>query len=345
MKIAFYSDSPYDWNDLDLETNGVGGSQLSLIHITRELAKNHDVTVFNNTSLPGRYHQVCYRNYHSFEHEEDWDVFISFRCPLPLNVNARCKIHWCVDPGDVSVEKDHGFADKIITISPFHTKMIQNIFHIHPDQIYESRLGVDENEYKEDLPKQPHKLIFCSAPERGIIHIPRIFTLVQKEIPDVTMVITMDYRLWGFNPDIHQFKRLFDGIKGVNYLGKVSRQRLLQEQKTSALHIYPCDGPYEMFCLASMECQAAGTPTVATRQGALTTTVDHRSSGLLIDSLPHHDPDFHQTFADHVIDLLKNPDALSELARSARDRALSHFTISSLTDDWEKRFKDWIQND
>lgn len=342
MKIAFYNDSSFDWNDHDLETRGVGGSQLVLINLSREFAKRHQVTVFNNTSREGVYHGVIYRNFRTLNKEEDWDVFISYRCAVPFpELKSSCKIHWSIDPGDNSVEKDLPMIDKIITISPFHTKMMRNIFHIHPDKMYETRLGIQSDEYTELLPKTKNKLIFCSAPERGLQHVPTIYSLIQQQIPDVSLVITMDYTLWGYEPDIKVYRNMFKDLKGVNYLGKIPRQQLIAEQKTSMLHIYPCDGPYEMFCLASLECQAAGTPTVATHQGALSSTVQNGETGVLIYSLPDQNPNFYRSFADTVIHLLRNPSTLQEMSLKARERALSHFSYRDLVTELEQKFNEW----
>ncbi|WP_199621730.1 glycosyltransferase family 4 protein [Paenibacillus alkalitolerans] len=342
MDIAFYYDSSFDWNDSDLETKGVGGSQLALIRITRELAIRHQVTVFNSTSREGVYHGIKYRNYRSFNREEQWDVFISFRCALPAeNVKALCKIHWCIDPGDNTVEKDLPHIHKIITISPFHTKMLRNIFHIDNGKIYEARLGVHADDYREITPKKKHKLLFCSAPERGLQHVPRIYSLIKNQVPDASLVITMDYSLWGFEPGIGSYKDLFKGLDGINYLGKIPRRQLIEEQKTSVLHIYPCDGPYEMFCLASMECQAAGTPTVATCQGALTSTVLDGVTGKLIYTLPDYDTNFYQTFADKVVQLLSAPSELEAMSLKARERALSQFSYDGLVKELEEKFMEW----
>ncbi|MFC4765815.1 glycosyltransferase family 4 protein [Effusibacillus consociatus] len=344
MKIAFYYDSSFDWNDNDLETKGVGGSQLALIRITRELAKRHEVTVFNSTSREGVYNKVTYRHYSSWKLDEYWDVFISFRCSLPhKDVQALCKIHWCIDPGDNTVEKDLHYIDKIITISPFHTKLMGNIFHIDRNKFYEARLGVETEEYQQMMPKTKNQLIFCSAPERGLQHVPLIYSLIKKQVPDVTLVITMDYSLWGFEPGIEKYREMFKGMEGVRYLGKISRQQLIEEQKTSMLHIYPCDGPYEMFCLASMECQAAGTPTVATGQGALVTTVQDGETGRLIYSLPDYDQNFYQSFADAVIDLLINPIVLQKMSMKARERALSQYSYENLVKELERKIKEWCK--
>lgn len=345
MNIALYYDSSFDWNDHDLEQKGVGGSQLSLILITRELAKRHSVTVFNSTTQAGVYHGVQYRHFVTLSMKEEWDVFISFRCAVPSpSVEAKCKLHWSIDPGDNSVEKDMAFVDKIITISPFHSNMMRNIFHIDPYKIYEIRLGIQVGEYQDVLPKTKNKLIFCSAPERGLQHVPKIYKLIQQKIPDVSLVITMDYSLWGFEPGIDEYRDLFKGLKGVKYLGKISREKLIQEQKTSMLHIYPCDGPYEMFCLASLECQAAGTPTIATNQGALSSTVQDGLTGRLIYSLPDYDPYFYQTFADRVIELLHNPAALQEMRLAARERALTQFSYKDLVAELEEKFTDWCSS-
>jgi glycosyltransferase involved in cell wall biosynthesis len=342
MKIAFYYDSSFDWNDSDLETKGVGGSQSALIRITREFAKRHDVTIFNSTSSENIYNGVKYRHYSTVNPNEHWDVFISYRCSIPYpGLNAACKVHWCIDPGDNTVEKDFPYIDKIITISPFHTRMMSNIFHLDKNKLYEARLGIPADEYKTLPPKIKNKLIYCSAPERGLEHVPAIYALIKREIPDASLVITMDYSLWGFEPGIEKYRQLFKGLDGVEYRGKISRQQLIEEQKTSVLHIYPCDGPYEMFCLASMECQAAGTPTVATRQGALSTTVQDGVTGKLIYTLPEYDLHFHQTFADAVLELLHHPAEWELMSQKARERALTHYSYEGLVLELEGKFSEW----
>jgi glycosyltransferase involved in cell wall biosynthesis len=194
------------------------------------------------------------------------------------------------------------------------------------------------------MPKAKNKLIFCSAPERGLQHVPLIFRLVQEKIPDVSLVITMDYSLWGFDPGIDEYRKLFDGLNGVSYLGKISREQLIEEQKTSMLHIYPCDGPYEMFCLASMECQAAGTPTVATNQGALSTTVQDGLTGRLIYSLPDFDSNFHQTFAERILEILLDCELRKTMEQNARARALTHFSYEQLITDLEEKFREWCSS-
>jgi D-inositol-3-phosphate glycosyltransferase len=71
----------------------------------------------------------------------------------------------------------------------------------------------------------------------------------------------------------------------------------------------------ESFGLVALEAQACGTPVVAAAVGGLTTSVDHGSSGVLVDG---HDPD---QWAKVLDGLLRAPGERESLARGARRHA------------------------
>jgi glycosyltransferase involved in cell wall biosynthesis len=114
---------------------------------------------------------------------------------------------------------------------------------------------------------------------------------------------------------------------------------LLEEQKTSVLHLHPCTVA-DLFCLPSIECQAAATPTIATDLGALRSTVQNGYSGLLVPGTPGT-ARFQDAFANAVIDLLRSPVSLRTMADQARRRALEHFAYGLIVAEWEERLGSW----
>ena len=347
VDIAFYYSFPRqkDWNDSDLEGSGLAGSETALVHISRELARRqHQVTVFNLTRQEGCWHGVRYRHLERLDYNHPWEVFIAVRGPVPDlgKIKARVKVYWSIEE-DRTLVKDWRlvlpYVNAVFTISPFHTRELLWRCQLPPEIIYETRLGINLDEYAAMLPKVDNKLIYCSIPGRGLEHLARIFPLIQREIPHATLVITSDYTLWGRQPGNEAYRKLFRPLKAVNFLGKVPRARLIREQKTSVLHLYPCTVA-ELFCLPSIECQAAGTPTIAANLGALASTVQDGFSGLLLKG-PASRTGFHQEFARAVVDVLQHPGRRQEMQRQARERAWRHYSYARIVSEWEGRFLAW----
>ena len=108
MKICFYYSfrSQKVWHDLDLEGDGLPGSESALVSITRELAHRHEVTVYNKTSREGVFHGVRYKNISSFNYEDEWDVFLVVRGQPPRleAVPAKIKLYWSIEEGSYYVQ-------------------------------------------------------------------------------------------------------------------------------------------------------------------------------------------------------------------------------------------------
>jgi glycosyltransferase involved in cell wall biosynthesis len=347
MKVCFYYSfrDQKDWNDSDLEKEGLPGSETAIVHISREMAKRHQVTVYNKTSREGIYHGVRYRNLQNFDYRNHWDVIMVVRGQPPRleYVPAKLKLYWSIEEGSYLVKdwsKVLPYVKKVITISPFHTEELIRNTEVPREKIFQTRLGVNESEYQDTFPKVNNKLIYCSVPRKGLDNLAKIFPLVKREVPDASLVITSDYTLWGRKPQTDEYLKTFSKIPSVSFLGRINRKRLIYEQKTSQLHVYPCVFE-ELFCLSAMECQAAGTPCVCSDIGALSTTVKDGVTGKLVKMENGKVPV--EEFAQEIINLLKNPVQLAKMSKAARERALQKYTYEKIVREWEESFKCWLQ--
>jgi len=343
VRIAFFFDRTWDWNDSYLEYPGLGGTETCLVHLSRHLARKHQVTIFNPTSNPGTYTGVTYRNASSFCYQEEFDVLITMSyLPRLRESAARVKVHWSLEDSETWVrnwgEVLRG-VDAVVAISPFHARWLAEQFHVPSDRITVIPCGVQPEEYLRPVPKTPGKLIYCSVPDRGLVHLLPIYGLARERLPGLQLVITSDFSLWGREPGNEEYRRLFSGLPGVHFLGKVPRSELVWHQKSSQLHVYPCT-VNELCCLASLECQAAGTPTVTTGLGALTTTVLHGQTGLIIPNHPHYDPQAYGVFARAIVGLLANPGRLAAMADKGRERARREFGYPVLAGRWVNLFRE-----
>lgn len=333
LRIVFYCPSNYKFSNNDYEGKGVGGAEASLILFSRELAKRgYIVDVYNATEVEEKSGGVWYHNTESFDPDDYCDIFILFRTPYRHieRVNTPLKIFWSCDQHTSRDWNDTilPYVDKVIAISAYHKEYLLRHYNLDEDDILILDLGINESDYSKGGEKERFKMIFCSVPMRGLKYLAEMFPEIKRQVPEATLVITSDYRLWGAPERNAEFRAMFSGIPGVTFLGKVSREELVKEQLTSRVMAYPCEYD-ENFCIAAMECMAAGTVPVTTNVGALATTVG--KEGIIINEMPDRAA-YKEQFISWVVRLLKRDNEWIPLSESGKHRALTFYNWSYLTD-------------
>jgi len=337
---------PYEFIDSDYEGKGVGGAEASLICLARQFAKDGwTVEIYNKTKKVGRWNGVYYFNDSQIQPNLYCDVFILFRSYHPTlhAMNASVKLFWSCDQWTDSPEIWSKFVlwkvDKTVCISPYHQKFIQNRFKLADELITTIDLGINMEDYNEELPKEC-QIIFCSVPMRGLDHLARLLPELKKRTPELQCVITSDYRLWGLQePGNAEYSHLLQDMPYVRYLGKVSRDELVAEQKKSKVLAYPCTYE-ECFCISANECMAAKAVPVTTHLGALPTTV--KDGGVLISGQPGQEL-YDTTFVNEVSDMLNNESKWEVFAQKGKQIARSR-DWSLIAKEWYKLFSSIEQN-
>jgi glycosyltransferase involved in cell wall biosynthesis len=163
-------------------------------------------------------------------------------------------------------------VNKVVTISPFHANYFDTTYGIKNTTVID--LPVRSEDYLEDVDKDLNQVIFCSIPDRGLVQLAQIWNMISSRVPQATINITSDWRLWDANFNVNYVQRyriLFSGFKNVEYHSAVCRTDLVKIQQRSAIHLYPCTYD-ELFCIAVAETQYVGCVPVTTHTGALETT-------------------------------------------------------------------------
>jgi len=150
-------------------------------------------------------------------------------------------------------------------------------------------------------------------------------------MPDAELLITSDFSLWGWAPGTEDYRRQLAGISGISFLAKVSRPELVCLQRSAKVMAYPCTYP-EGFCLAALECLAAGAVPVTTNDFALITTVG--DSGVLLDGQPGQ-PAYDEAFVEQTVRLLRDESARIGLAAQGRRRVFEQFGWGAIADRFE----------
>lgn len=338
LKIDIYcrDGSPLKITPPMIYGRGVGGAELSMMTWAETMvSRGHQVRVYNNPDTAGDYWGVSYLPQSDFEPKYNRDVLIVYRSPTPdvENVKAGVKLHWSTDQftmGNYATDIVP-FVDKVVCISPYHQADYQSRYNPAPDKITHIDLGVRLQDYPLEMEKVLNRFIFCSVPERGLTVIRQIWPQIKEALPDATLVITSDHRLWGsHSPNNHKYRLDLLDCDGIVFLGAIERHELARHQAQAQIHLYPCLYP-ELFAISVAECQAVGAYPITPDIGALQTT-NQWGTILSGDAM---DPSWQRKYVDTVIAMALDQDRLKELQLVSIKGARSRFDWERICDDWE----------
>lgn len=316
----------------DMIQPGVGGAELALLTMCAGLkSRGHNVVLYNDPREPGA-SSFEQRPIREFRPKDKRDILIVFRSPNIRSLNAvGRKIWWSCDQrttGDfASFSKT---VDEIVTISQYHSDYFAQMYGIEKTIITD--LPVRDADYCgliENPPERvPNRLIFSSVPDRGLNNLWRMWPMIKQLIPDASLVVTSDYRLWGGSASNEGHRMRWAARDGIIFLGAVSRQRLLEEQMKADICLYPGSYP-ELFCIAVAELQYAGVPCITSNIGALATT--NMGTIVPVDAGNAHND---KLFMDALMDQINDPNR--ELRRKAlQQSAAQRFSLDTILDYWE----------
>ena len=315
---------------------GVGGAELALL--TMCSAWNYygnDVTLYNNPKEMGAssFKQLPIAD---FNPKGDSDVVIFFRSPNSLASKVKGKkIWWSCD--SYTVDDFRAFrqqVDKVVCISQHHAKYFKDMYGISDAIAID--LPVRTWEYDKKAPKISKRCIFTSIPDRGVMELHAAWPRIVAEVPEASLVITSDWRLWAdwcTEDQIRHFKLSYSHLPNVTYRGAIKRSELVQIQQEAEVHLYPCIFE-EQFCISVAESQVAGVYPISSDAGALSTT----NMGMVLHGNPQ-DSDWQDLFVSKAVETLTDP-KLPQKQEWLREVARKRFSIENILRQWQDKVFD-----
>lgn len=311
---------------------GVGGAELALLTMASAWQfYGNDVTLYNDPR-EGGVSSFKQKTLAEFNPNEDRDILIIFRSPNPLVQYAKGKkIWWSCD--SYTIDDFRSFrqqVEKVVCISQHHAKYFKEMYGI-TDAI-PIDLPVRTWEYREEVQKIPKRCIFTSMPDRGVMELHAAWPRIHREVPDASLVITSDWRLWvdwASEEQIRRFRLSYARHPNVTYLGAVKRRELIRIQQEADIHLYPCIFE-EQFCISVAESQVAGTFPISSNAGALPTT----NMGRVIYGNPQ-DANWQEVFVRNAVEFLTDP-LLAKKQEYVRETARRRFSVERILDRWEE---------
>ena len=309
---------------------GVGGAELALLTMCEAWHNaGHRVRLYNSPTHMGLspFEQLPVDTFFA---RDERDILIIFRSPNHRITHANGKkIWWSTDQFTVGdFRQFESEVDQIVTISPFHDDFFNETYGIENTTVID--LPVRMEDYDHDIEKVEHRMIFCSVPDRGLDILARAYPEIKRQVPDASLVITSDYRLWGVHEARNErFIQRFLGMDGVRFLGAIPRMEMVEEQLKAEVMAYPCTYD-ELFCYAVAECQIAGAYPVTTSKGALiTTNMAYQVPG------EAENPHWLHTFTDAVVKTLTSP-SLKVTSEFNQAEARERFSLEKIMKEWDK---------
>ncbi|MCX6155154.1 MAG: glycosyltransferase family 4 protein [Candidatus Kapabacteria bacterium] len=346
LRIAFISPKRYSFYPPDYLGRGLGGSESSLILMSRALAKRgHHIDVYNCCYRPGVYDGVNWLPLWQYQND-NYDVAISLRLLETFDQDIKAPIRglWIHDETlKGATEADQrGLVNLWIAVSETQKKFIERKEFIDPEHWFVSRNGLDVAIYEElkNNSKIPGQVIYCSAPDRGLSFLLDYWSDIVSKVPFAKLIITGSWSLWG-NADEENgrfFEELYQKAKSlprVELLKRVSKKRLAQLQSQSQLMMYPTVFN-EMFCISALECMAVGTPVISNSRAAMSERIVSGVDGVLISGEPG-ELKFREELIATTVALLRDEKSLGRLSVNAITSTLSS-SHNDIAEEWEMEF-------
>ena len=313
---------------------GVGGAEQALLTICEGFHdRGYDVTLYNNPHEGGA-SPFAQKTLAEFNPQDNRDYLIVFRSPNERIAGAKGKIiWWSCDQMTVGDFREFSKrVEQIVVISPHHADYFKVMYGIENTVVIDLPVRVDD--YKHDVKKVPKRCVYTSIPDRGVMQLHAAWPLIIQEVPEASLVITSDWRLWDKEIDkscVQPYQLAYARHPNTSYVGAVKRSELIQYQMEAELLLYPCIYE-ELFCITVAEAQVAGAVPITSQNGAIRTT---NSFGYQVEGSPY-DPQFIEDFVAKAVSCLQDPD-LKYKQIEMQNKAIKRFALDRILDQWEKK--------
>lgn len=260
---------PFDAKDLCSDPGGISGTELQVFGHARELTKlGHDVTVFSRFREECDVDGVRYRELDS-PHER-CDVAIAYHDGRPLDgwkTNYKVAMHQTYLVSNRQQDATYtgaDFADLYLSASEYTAA--------HLRKHYGWTVKVVPNAWDfgtfVDRKPIPGRLVFTTSVDRGAHRLMEVFPAIKAATPEAHVVM-----LRRGSPQA--LARLAEA--GVELVGPLSRNGVLELLSTASCYAYPCDvpSPTECFPVSLLEACAAGVPVVLAPEDGIAEIFQH----------------------------------------------------------------------
>lgn len=342
MKICFFAANSIPVHARSLEERPLGGTETGLIRVSESLAKRgHQVFVVTSHDNPLPYNSQggsIFIPEGALRQVVPFDVLVAVQHwrSLFLGIPAKRHLFWTGDGYEQF--SNYGIGDKrvvqkievLLAASQWHAASLsmRSLFPLEKIRVVGN--GFHPPYFVGEEPRARHRILYTSAPYRGLELAAKYFEIIKPQFPDAEFHVFSGLSIYDRNepfsgPLVEEYKRLAAKLgrqPGVVLHGNVLQSELAREYLRSSVLLYP-NLIEETFCITAIEAQAAGCPVIASAISALPEVVG--DGGFVIKGEIGAE-EYSKELLYALGTLLTDDEAWYKYATAAKTRAYSHFT-------------------
>jgi colanic acid/amylovoran biosynthesis glycosyltransferase len=186
--------------------------------------------------------------------------------------------------------------------------------------------GVDTVKFKPASTEERPMILFVGrlSKVKGVEFLIRAVSAVQKQLPDVELVLIGD------GPLRQELELLaLQTLRRFRFLGTLNSEQVIQWMNRASLlcmsSITTPSGEAEGFGMVCAEAQSIGKPVVAFNSGGIAEIIRHEKTGFMAAERDW------QSLARYMATLLKNPQLREQFGRAGREVVIREFNLEDCT--------------
>jgi glycosyltransferase involved in cell wall biosynthesis len=280
------------------------------------------------------------------------DCFIAVKewMPALLRVPCRKLCFWTGDSYEASLNFGLGdrrvsrLIDHFLAVSRWQADTLCRESGFPRERAHVIGNGVHLADFLGSEPRGRKRLVYTSAPTRGLELVPSLYLELKRLHPDLELHVFSGFEVYDTDrPYTASSRPRYDatlaelrGLPDCHVHGNVLQKALARELMRSAIFFYPSTF-LETSCIAAMEAMAAGCVVVTSEAGALPETVG--DAGVLVPGVPGS-ADYRRAFVSATHRLLSEDARWADLSLRARRRAVGQLGWEACADRLERLLTD-----
>jgi GT2 family glycosyltransferase len=324
--VMIYSGPSWEkWDFRNLETTGIGGSEVWQVWLSRELSKWYRVISFADCLAPikdGDIEWMPFTEYPKWV-EQNWvDYAILSRTTDPLRFPLRAgKVFVQIHDLWLLSQKEQLFldrVDKFCGLSQWHIDFASDYHKIPKEKMARTANGIDLKRFDDiKVERHPYRFHWSSSWDRGLDNVLYLWPFIKKELPEAELHVFYGCLNWR---EACKLRNDQEGLKKIDELeacmkqpgvfnhGRISQKELAEEICKASILLYP-SWFNESFFITGIEAQYAGVPVICNKYAGLTSTLGE--SAIMLgngESMWPYTEEGRKQFFSETLSLLKDRD-------------------------------------
>ena len=268
------------WHARSPEEEGCGGSEEAVVYLAREAASAGLGIAVYGAARSEDVDGVRWRTADEWSSTCQADLVLGWRSALTGRaLYGQRAFLWAHDVhvGQCEAE-DLAAFDRVLTLSGFHERMLRSAYPVSLPAFLRVGNALPPSAFAtQDGPRDPHRLVYLSSPDRGLGRLLGMWSRVREQVPDASLDVFYGIEVLAklaktsvnAAEELAGVKRMMQrDLPGVRWRGRVGQVELAREMARAGVWAYPTTYP-ETFCIALPRAEAAGLSIVATTSASL----------------------------------------------------------------------------